>query len=40
MLEDTFIDRLSRRVRAVFTQHKTEMLVMAGIGFIAGAVLL
>jgi hypothetical protein len=39
VIEETTLERLSRRVRQVFKDHKTEMLIAGGIGFVIGAVM-
>lgn len=40
MIEKSFVERFGNRMRAVFSDHKTEMAVTALIGFVLGAVLL
>ena len=39
MIEASWIERMMRRVRTVYKFNKTEMLTMAALGFIAGAVI-
>lgn len=38
MIPETKLEAAIRRTREVFTQHKTEALTFAALGFIAGAV--
>lgn len=37
---DTKVEALVKRMKTAFRQHKTEMLIAAGVGFCMGAVIL